>query len=462
MDILVLLLPGIILLMMAPVIPVTWRFAAAIILSVPQFYILPLGDFYLSLALIASYLLWPEAIKNLRNLVRRDVLFLALAVIALHGISLLWSTDLRLGLRTLVYALPFVLVAATAYSIGKHNPRIILMTLGVTGVAMSLQAALVVMFRLSPELEMAYLTSNISGTFGGPNTIKALLDGSLRNNVLAPSKAGGMFINGNIAAAYLGLGVFITFLSARVTRSRLLFVVLLGLWVSIFFTGSKSGIMLAVALPFTALAFSHYIKYEKQSRRLVLAAALVVIPLVIAMAAYTMESISERSAFAAASLETASSRLLIWTYAVQAFAESPLLGQGFGGWQEAYPQYALDIGINPVYPPHNTLIYLWSQSGVLAVILGLVFMFHVMRLAYRLAASSQQSDVLLGLTLGMVAGWLFIQGMGENWGLFGDPRQQPIFAALVGLAYATFRRSDACRESGQIVPTGSSIRTNPT
>ena len=60
-----------------------------------------------------------------------------------------------------------------------------------------------------------------------------------------------------------------------------------------------------------------------------------------------------------------------------------------------------------------------------------------MGLAYRLARSKQNEPRSLGFTLSMVAGWLFIQGMGENWGLFGDVRQQTVFAVLIGLAYAS-------------------------
>lgn len=439
MEIFIFAIIGAILFFSAPLMPATWRFASTILLSAPQLYLVPVGDFYVSLALISAFFLWPEAIKEARNLLRQKVLYFALAVLIIQAISLLWSTDLRLGLRTLVYALPFLLVAAAAYSLAKHNRRFVYTILGITGVVMIFEATLVVLFRLSPELEMAYLNSNLSGLFSGPNTISALIDESQRNNVLDPEKSGGIFTNGNIAAAYLGMGAFITFMASRINKSKILFISAATLWISTLFTGSKAGIMLAVSLPLSALAFIYYSKNDKRSRSILLLGTLISAPIIFTFAIYALDSLAQKSSFAAASIETASTRLLIWEYAAQAFFDSPIFGQGFGGWQHGYYDYALSTGIPPSFPPHNTLIYLWSQSGILATVLAFVFMFHVYRLAYRLTAFNKHNERLLGLTLGTVASFLFIQGMGENWGLFGDPHQQPILATLVGLAYSTLR-----------------------
>lgn len=460
MELIFITIAGVIILLMAPALPVTWRFSAAIVLSVPQLYLLPVGDFYLSLALIASFFLWPEAIKEARGLFRQKILFFALAVLIIQAISLLWSTDLRLGLRTLVYALPFLLIAASAYSIAKHNPRFVYTILGITGGAMIIEAALVVAFRLSPELEMAFLTSNLPAPLINPNVKNEFLLGETSSFIiLDPEKSAGFLPYPNPASAYLGIGSFIAFMVGHTFKSRTILATSITLWLSIFFTGSKAGIMLAVAIPLLALAFVHYSRHDKHSRTLIMASTWIAAPIMLILAVYALDSLAEKSSFAAASIDTASIRLLIWNYAAQAFAESPLFGQGFGGWQQGYDTYALARGISPDFPPHNTLIYLWSQSGILASILGLVFMFHVMRLAYRLAISNQQKARLLGLTLGMVAGWLFIQGMGENWGLFGEPHQQPIFAALVGLAYATLRSSADNRAPAHIISDHSNTQT---
>lgn len=378
----------------------------------------------------------------------------------IQALSLLWSTDLRLGLRTVAYSIPFFLVAAGAYSLSKKNPRTAFIALSATMVILAFQALMVITFRIYPELEITYLRSSIAGIFSGPNVINSLLDGSERNNVLDPQKAGGVYVNANIAAAYLGMSSFIAFLLFKIRRSFLLFITALLLWTSTLFTGSKAGIILAISLPLVAFYFQVYRSNKKNSRPLMLLSTIAATPILVGLAAFSLDNLAEKSSFAAASIDTASIRLMIWSYAAQAFTESPIFGQGFGGWQRGYETYALATGIPPEFPPHNTLIYLWSQSGIIAAMLGLLFMFHVMRLAYQLTASQQRNTRLLGLTLGMAAGWLFIQGLGENSGHLGDPRQQPILAALVGIAYANVKSRTAATTLRQPIQTSQNIKDN--
>lgn len=455
MELLIPIIAGLTVLLAAPALPPAWRLSAALILSVPQLYLLPVGDFYLSLAFISTFLLWPELIKEARNLLRQKIIVLAFALLIVQALSLLWSTDLRLGIRTIAYSAPFFLLAAATYSIAKHSPSSVFTILSITTGIMLFQAVLVVTFRRYPEVEMLYLQSNASGPLSGPNVIASLLDDSARNNILDPLKAGGVFVNANIAASYLGIGSFIAFLTSRINSSFSFFITGLLLWISTLFTGSKAGAVLAIALPLSAVAFSYYRRHEKKSRSIILASTWPAATITLTLALFAVDLIAENSTFAAASIDTASIRLLIWNYAANAFTESPILGQGFGGWQQGYEAYALATGMPTGFPPHNTLIYLWSQSGILATILGLAFMLQVMILAYRLAVSDQRNTRLLGRTLGIAAGWLFIQGMGENYGHLGDPRQQAIFAALVGLAYATLRRQ--C-----VVSASAETQKNPT
>lgn len=463
MALLIIAATGLLTLLAAPALPLAWRFSAALILSIPQLYLLPVGDFYLSLAFISTLLLWPEAIKEAPTLLRQKIILSTLGLFIIQAISLLWSTDLRLGLRTLAYAIPFFLIAGAAFSASKRDPRFVYITLSITTGVMIFEALMVVAFRLYPELEMAYFQSSVSGPLSGPNVIASLLDDSGRNNVLDPEKAGGIFVNANIAASYLGMGAFIAFTISRINKSLISLITALLLWVSALFTGSKAGIILAFALPLSAMAFYFYRRHAKDSRSIILAIAWSAAPIILTFAVFSISFLAERSAFAAASIDTASIRLEIWNYAAKAFVESPILGQGYGGWQQGYGTYALTMGIAPGFPPHNTLIYLWSQSGILAAALGLMYMLYVMRLAYQLAVTDKRNTKLLGLTLGMAAAWLFIQGMGENYGHLGDARQQPILAALIGLAYASLRRQHVNNNaSAQFIPKPPNTQTNPT
>lgn len=196
------------------------RFAIALIASVPQLYVLPLQDFHLSVGLVSSLALWPEALKNYKELLRNKILQTAVVIWLFQAISLLWSPELRLGIRTLIYSLPFFLIALTATIVAREQPKLLRIVLGIVVAELVALALLVVAFRLAPDLEMAYLHNEFAGWVTGPNTLKAMLDGTGRNNVFDPAKSGGVFVNANLAAAYLGIGAFLSFKLAGQSHSR--------------------------------------------------------------------------------------------------------------------------------------------------------------------------------------------------------------------------------------------------
>ena len=427
---------GLVALAISYATPVKYRFLLALTISVFQLYMVPIGDFYISLAFAASLSLWPEVFKEARKLFKKKIFALAAILVIMQALSIIWSPDPRLGIRTIIYTLPFFFISFAAYSIAKKDRRFIYKTLYITCALMTVQAVLVMIFRVSPAIELGYLSSNIAGLFSGPNVIEGLMNGTEANNIFDPDKAGGFFVNGNTASTYLGMGAFTAYLVSKNRESKLLFFVTLTLWVAVFFTGSKSGAMLALGLPVIALLQTKYSQFNKRSKSALLTLSLLFLPLAIYFSSQAISSFAADSTFTTNSLDTASIRFEIWNYALSAFIESPVFGQGFGGWQIGYGIYAASIGIPTGFPPHNTLIYLWSQSGIIAALLGVAFIYNVMKLAYALIKSSQDEPKLVGISLGLVAGWLFIHGMGENIGLFGEPHQLPLIATLIGLAYA--------------------------
>lgn len=425
------------------------RFALTMVLSVPQLYVLPVADFYLSLAFVTSFALWPEALRAWRDLLRNKVMLVAAAIMLVQALSLLWSSDLRLGIRTLAYATPFFLIASAAAIVARDHPRVLRTVLGIVCAELLVLVLVVVAFRLDPALEMAYLRSELAGWLTGPNTIGAMLDGTGKNNVFDPVKSGGVFVNANVAAAYLGVGALTAFMLAGQRQGQASWFLLAGtvLLTGVFFTGSKASTLLGLALPLAAAGVALYARFDRPVRNTLLVVALLVGPGCLLLA-WGVTSLAKPSmladssmmgglgsagaAFVAESTNTTNVRLKIWGYAVQAFAETPLLGQGFGGWKQGYTPYAESVGLSPAFPPHNTLIYLWSQSGLLAPLLALAFMYLVARLAWTLIRSGQAQPQQLGLLLGLAAAWHFGHGMGENWGLWGDTHLLPLFATLVG------------------------------
>ena len=127
-------------------------------------------------------------------------------------------------------------------------------------------------------------------------------------------------------------------------------------------------------------------------------------------------------------------RLLIWNFAIEKFIESPLMGLGFGGWQDGFVNYAVQNDIAE-FPPHNTLIYAWSKSGLLAMFTSIYFMWRVLMFSLSLIKSHEKELKNIGIGLTVLSCWLFLHGMGENFGLIGEQHQAVVFAALLGFGY---------------------------
>jgi len=303
---------------------------------------------------------------------------------------------------------------------------------------MLFQLAMVVAFRLSSDLELSYLQSGIAGVLSGPNTIEAMLDGSGRNNAFDVLKSGGVYVNANTAAAYLGTGAFLAFQCAGAFRMSLLRVMGLLLWIGVFFTGSKAGVAFAIFLPVMLLTARRLVDYDLASRLFAVFGLAIVAAFCAVVIVSAASWLLRQSQFVADTAFTTGVRLLIWTHAAQAFADSPLFGLGYGGWQESFARYAAGFGM-PDFPPHNSLIQLWADSGIVAVVLAVVFAMLLLRICLRLTSSPDAISRYVGGMLFLVFGWIFLHSLGENWGILGDARMLPILGATLGVALARDR-----------------------
>jgi O-antigen ligase len=135
---------------------------------------------------------------------------------------------------------------------------------------------------------------------------------------------------------------------------------------------------------------------------------------------------------------SASSRLLIWKFAAREFERTPILGQGFGGWQRTFPAYADGRDLLATFPPHNSLIYMWSQAGLIAAASGIAVLVWIGRALRRSYRADPASRPLVAAT-GVALTWLFLHSFFENYGLLGDEHMQPILALAVAMCLATAR-----------------------
>lgn len=415
-----------------PLIPRSWRLAVLMPATVFQIYPpgLALGDAPVSLAFILSCSFWPDAIREVVGLINFRPTLMLLGLGLTTVVSFLWSIDIHLGFATLSNILGFLIVSAGVAVQAKRNPEGLMRGLRLLAYAALALAFSVVAFRLLPLIKMGFLQSPLGTLFINSNVLVELfLDG--KNNVFDPQKSGGFgFVNANVASTELGMLAMMLLGLADAYSSRLFRLSALAMLVAIPFTGSKAGIILIVAM--LALLGLIYL-LRKGATSLVM---LGVFGCVIVLTLVGMWGPIETRASGGFGTEvqgTTSTRLLIWEFAAKSLSQSPLLGQGFGGWQATFPAFARHVGLSPNYPPHNTFLYLWSQSGVVAMLLGLGFAVLVLKRALSQVRHPNEECRGLAVALGMGFLWLTSQGLGENMGLLGETHMAPVLAIMLAL-----------------------------
>lgn len=290
--------------------------------------------------------------------------------------------------------------------------------------SISLQAVLVIIFRLVPEIEDIFLRSPIAPLLVGGDRAERLFTTS-PDNVLDPAKAGGFFLNANTASMYLGVAACLFLAYAAMTgRARYRWVSVLCL-VSVVATGSKSGLILLI-LP--ALAWV-CVRMRSRVGRMFAPVIIVAAALFALLSPILISAIDTQ--FASDVETTVGTRQLIWSAGAQLFAASPVLGLGFGGWGIEFARFAgPDLAAR--YPPHNTIIQTWADTGFLGafILAGLyvLILTRGMKATFQ-SPSSQTARVRAYSVFGVL--WMICHGMGDAMPFFGDNRTGFLFVLLV-------------------------------
>jgi O-antigen ligase len=400
------------------------RFGAAV--NVVQLHTVSIFGIYPSLALLAWLGLWRSALGS--SLWRWPWMQALAALAVVQAASIAWSPTPMLGLRHLLYLLPLPFVAHAMYAFSRQQPDAARGCVKLLLAGAALEAVLVIAFRVAPSAEIAFLRHPLAGFFVSPNTLDALFHGS-RNNVLDPAKAGGLFVNANIASTYLGMCAVAGWYVARVSRSTMLRAVALLCWLAVFFTGSKAGVLCAVALPIglavlSAVRARQANPYTLFASTVGLAAAAVLLAL-----PFAQEFIDD---YRFATAATLGSREDLWRYALQMVRERPLTGLGFGGWEQRFALHAYLAGSTAVMPPHNSLFIVWLQSGLAGLICGLALLFAAYAGISRALGSTHGECRQLAMASAGAFTWYVVQGLGENFGLVGEVHMTPLVGALLG------------------------------
>lgn len=402
--------------------PLKYRLLLVLTCTVPQLYLIQISGSDVPVAFLLPMLLLPEFIKNANFFLARPTSLALLGLILISMVSLYWSLEKGIGIRDVAYLVEFLIITNAVCCLYQHNAYATYKIVNSMLFIICLQAVSVIVFRLNEQLELSVILSPLSNYLMGPNTLGSLLDGA-RNNFYDPEKAGGvLFVNANAAACYVGVSSFMAWGLFQVTKSKHTLIMAFFLWITVFFTGSKAGVMFALLIPF----FAYYLSLKKSNKIVLLCAGITFVLALLIIA--SMLDFSAQHGFVNQSAETAESRYAIWKYALDAFVNNPVMGQGFGGWEADYSKHT-----DYFLPPHNTLIYLWSKSGLLASIMGLFFMVSCICLALRGLKNRDKERRSLNYAFFMVIAWQFAHGFGENFGLIGEQHQMAILAVMLGI-----------------------------
>jgi O-antigen ligase len=413
-------------LLMSALVPMRLALWAGSALNVLQLHSISVLGVYPSLALLSWLSLWRAVLNS--PLWRWPWMQAFALLVAIQCASLFWSPSPMLGVRHLIYLLPLPFVAFAMYRVSGEHPRLARDCLHLMLLGSAVEAVLVIAFRLLPSVEIAFLNHPVAGLFVSPNTLNALFDAH-NNNVPDPAKAGGFFVNANVAAAYLGVSAIAAFYVGRAHGSRLLRVVAVIDWIAVLFTGSKAGLLCAVIVP-AALMVASVLSTRRIDPRVLIAGALAVTCACILAMLPISTGLMENYRYEA--FATLGSREEMWRVGMRLLQQHPFTGLGFGGWEQRFQVFAFASGVSVTAPPHNTFINLWLQSGLAAVFAGLLLMAAVYLAAIRAMRTPDFTTRQLGIAAVGAFSWCFIQGQGENFGIVGEIHMMPLLGALLG------------------------------
>ncbi|MBM0225694.1 O-antigen ligase [Micromonospora sp. ATA51] len=356
--------------------------------------------------------------------------FLA-SFIALAALAVLWSPDVTRAIAWIIGLLQLLIAFLYVKTLRERLPHRLPRVFDVLGVAVVVEAGLTAVFRISPDLESQFLHSYWAVMTNGPGRMAAFFTVS-PDNVRDVEKAGGLYLNGNTASLYLGMAGLLFVAAFSLYRRRSYIIVALTAYIGVFFTGSKTAMLLGVLVPLFVVVILRLSK-----------SPIYVLPVMLTLPAASYIASAQLThlfpAFAADSEFTFGIRTLLWQAAGDLFSEHPVLGLGFGGWFIEIGKYSNSL-VAARYPPHNIFIQIWSDMGLAAALLLVAFIVVVVLDHSRLLAARPSARVMTAVSLGAFA-WLLLHGMADTIQFWGDNRIAVLLAIFLGLLAAERERA---------------------
>lgn len=421
------------------------------ILALPQvFQVVP---FFFSGAIAWNVVTLPVMLMKMKASLWRGVPALLAGLALLHLLYLPFSLSPGRGVLE-VSELLSVLGPVLAMVIATAADRRVLKLVMFAGLPFFVaQSVLTAVFLLNPAMERAYLTSSLAPFLSGGAVLDIFTTNY--NNVIETFKAGGIFLNGNSASMTMGVAAFAYFGFGRLFASKVMtmgsFIMLAGA----VFTGSKTGIGLAFVLP-----PAMYLIYRAASRGgLLLSRALAVLLGIPALALTVRFALSKAAQFTQESTDSVEIRSKIWDVAIDVIRKHPIVGSGFGAFNEELTRVSMMVGVPGSFPPHNFLFSIWIDVGLAGVLLVLAIYALMFGKLLRVVQRGGKRVGPAAISFIGALSWMFIHGMGDNTSFFGSLSTVSLFAAIVAASRSMFQD---LRETSDLDPWGSPAGANRT
>jgi len=198
-------------------------------------------------------------------------------------------------------------------------------------------------------------------------------------------------------------------------------------------TGSKTGLLLLVLLPIatTVLVVASGRKGTLAAVALLPALTAAGIALPAYLAAHFPQFFAELDASAA-------DRAPLWRAARQLFGEQPLVGLGYGNWNE-HSEAAVGRSI----PPHNLLLAAWVNTGLIGLILTLTIIVLVTFASAAALSRTPGRRQRITIACAVVATWwVFLHGMADNTTVYGEMKSMVLVVVAIVIIGMPGRGSD--------------------
>lgn len=225
------------------------------------------------------------------------------------------------------------------------------------------------------------------------------------------SRIGGIMGHPNKLAMFLNLFIPLLFITpfCKITLPYKTAALFLGVPIFLlaeFFTLSRSGFF-SLLLGITPMLF---LLFHRRNIPKFLAAIVIVSSLGILCTSALLVSSSLRQRFTNEDYGASATRLQLVKVAVNIIQHNPLLGVGldsFTGEMAKYDTTSTRITQTFPAPVHNTFLLIAAETGIISLILFLVFLFYILKTLYSLANNADDSTayIAMGLMGGLVS-WI--------------------------------------------------------